>query len=1031
MYRYRIAVCVCLALAASARAETAKELVDASGVTGGLVVHVGCGDAKLTAGLRAGSSYLVHGLDTDAARVAKAREVVRTLGVYGPVSIDRWAGGRLPYVDNTVNLLVVTDPKVVVSRDEVLRVLVPNGAAVINGKRLVKPWPAEIDDWTHWLYGPGNNAVSRDTRVGISRNLQWIDGPLWGRHHNLLPSVSTMVSAKGRLFTIIDEAPIGVRSTADKWALVARDAFNGLVLWRKPITNWGWSKWSALEVSGTMRFKGPDQLFRRLVAVGDTVYVTLGFNEPVAAIDAATGKTIRLYKGTENTSAILCAGGRLVLSRNVLGKRPGKDILAVDAESGKVLWERKGYTGITSRGDELKAFTDVYLTVGKDKAFFLDRDHVVALDLETGKEAWKAPRPKAKKDVFGHYQFNFVNLCTLVYHDGTVFMGQIRPEATNLNKWQKKAVDVMALDAGSGKELWRHTAGTLSHFTPPDLFVRGGLIWMMQNQPLALVGLDVRTGKIKSEHPVADMLVGHHHRCYRNKASANFYLAGEEGIEYIDFRTGALDVHHWMRGACAYGIMPANGLIYLPGHACGCHTNAKLNGFIALADRKLKVEGSRLKVPRVEKGPAYSSISNLKSEISDDDWPVYRRDAARSGHVATDVPAKVALQWKASIGGRLTPPVIAAGKVYVAAKDRNEVVCLSAAAGKVLWRFIADGPVDSPPSICGGRVIFGSRGGSVYALAADDGALVWRFVAAPTDVRAMAFGRLESLWPVSGSVLPLGDKVYFVAGRSMHLDGGLTVYALDAATGKMLQRTQLTADTKVKGEVKGAVLPDILVSDGESIFMRTMKFSAADITARGAAKGGAILQSNDGGLLDDSWINNAFWRYGKAQAQMLVFDGKTVYGVAAQKKLITKSYGQDVFSAGKNGYRLFAVDLGAAAGKAPSKPADRRGKKRKAKKPPTKSRWSLQTSVRAQAMVLAGARLCIAGAPDVVDKADPWGAFEDRKGGVVEIYQAADGKKAGECTLPSSPVYDGMAAAGGRLFLALKDGTVVCMGAER
>ena len=368
----------------------------------------------------------------------------------------------------------------------------------------------------------------------------------------------------------------------------------------------------------------------------------------------------------------------------------------------------------------------------------------------------------------------------------------------------------------------------------------------------------------------------------------------------------------------------------------------------------------------------------------------------------------------------------------MAVKDRNEVVCLGAATGKVLWRFTAAGPVDSPPSICNGRVVFGSRGGSVYALAADDGALAWRFAAAPVDVRVMAFGRLESLWPVSGSVLPLDGAIYCVAGRSMHLNGGLTVYALDVATGKMLQRSQLTADVKPKGELKGAVLPDILVSDGKSLFMRTMRLSSETLKPAGAGRSATALLTNDGGLLDDSWINNTFWRYGKAQAQMLVFDAKTAYGVTAHKKLISKSYGQDVFAAGKSGYRLVAMDLGAGQAKAPSTPPDRRGKKRNAKsKGAAKSRWTAQTSVRAQAMVLAGAHLCIAGAPDVVDTADPWGAFEDRKGGMVEIYQVADGKKTGECKLASAPVYDGMAAVGGGLFITLKNGTVLCLGPTR
>jgi 2-polyprenyl-3-methyl-5-hydroxy-6-metoxy-1,4-benzoquinol methylase len=40
-----------------------------TGKTGGLIVHVGCGDGKLAAVLHASESYPVHGLDTDADEV--------------------------------------------------------------------------------------------------------------------------------------------------------------------------------------------------------------------------------------------------------------------------------------------------------------------------------------------------------------------------------------------------------------------------------------------------------------------------------------------------------------------------------------------------------------------------------------------------------------------------------------------------------------------------------------------------------------------------------------------------------------------------------------------------------------------------------------------------------------------------------------------------------------------------------------------------------------------------------------------------
>ncbi len=88
------------ALAASSetvQAEAAAEILKTTGVQGGLVVHLGCGDGKLTAALRAGDRYLVHGLDADAANVAKAREHIQSLDLYGPVSATAFDGEHPPH----------------------------------------------------------------------------------------------------------------------------------------------------------------------------------------------------------------------------------------------------------------------------------------------------------------------------------------------------------------------------------------------------------------------------------------------------------------------------------------------------------------------------------------------------------------------------------------------------------------------------------------------------------------------------------------------------------------------------------------------------------------------------------------------------------------------------------------------------------------------------------------------------------------------------------------------------------------------
>jgi len=89
--------------------EQAESILEASGIQGGLVVHVGCGDGKLTAALGTGESFLVHGLTTDTAGVAEARKNIRTAGLCGKVSVEQFTGKALPYAENLVNLVVMQD----------------------------------------------------------------------------------------------------------------------------------------------------------------------------------------------------------------------------------------------------------------------------------------------------------------------------------------------------------------------------------------------------------------------------------------------------------------------------------------------------------------------------------------------------------------------------------------------------------------------------------------------------------------------------------------------------------------------------------------------------------------------------------------------------------------------------------------------------------------------------------------------------------------------------------------------------------
>jgi len=1065
-----IAMLACMAPGASG-AETpaaeAKRIIEAAGMTGGLIVHVGCGDGKLTAALGAGDNILVHGLDTSARNVAAAREHIRSLGAYGKVSVERLTSARLPYADNIVNL-VVSENLGEVAPVEVMRVLAPNGVSYVKtgGKwaRRVKPRPKNIDEWTHYLHSPSNNAVAKDTVAGPPKRVQWICGPQWARSHDHLSSTSAMVSAGGRVFYIIDEGPTAFAAMKPRWKLIARDAFNGVLLWKRDIGPW----------EGHLRgFRtGPAELARRLVAVGGRVYVTLGYGKPITALDAATGKIEATYKDTTGAMEFICHDGVLLA---VVGDRapdhtdgkilpvepkdnwhwwaiykytpPRKHLVAVNADTGKLLWKKDD-------ADTVEILPTALAAAG-DRAFIENPTHVIALSAKTGKVLWRAPRQTAQQ------RPSWTAPTLVVYRDVVLSadraaVSKTKPAADAKRKvqWTVSAVGgvapvgkLIAFSADTGKKLWDSPAKEVYN-APVDVLVADGLVWtgnmVQRGDPGITAGRDPKTGKVKRTRPKDSTQFKYgpvHHRCYRNKATDRYLVLGRDGIEFIDIATGKGQSNQWTRGACQYGVMPCNGLVYIPPHSCACHIESKLSNFNVLAPAGSTDEPKG--TPRLEKGPAFDKIPDRKTQS---DWPTYRGDASRSGATASVVPAELTSAWQTKIGGKLSAVTVAEGKLFVAAIDEHTVHCLDASNGRALWRFVAGGRVDSPPTIWFGRAIFGCSDGWIYCLRARDGELAWRFAAAGADRRIVSYGRLESARPVSGAVMVAEGRVYAVAGRSTFLDGGLTLYRLDAATGKMLSAAP----------VDGGALPDVLSSDGQSVFMRHKRFN---MDGKVIAKSVAHLYSS-AGFLDGTWWHRTYWQVGTSMGsnwggwpntgnrvpsgRLLVLDKSNVYGFGRLNQ-----YHRDGshVGMGKTKYQLFACSRSPK----PAKPATPAKPVRRRRRAPSKVaiQWACDIGVLVRAMVLAGTStdktLFIAGPPDIVGTEGPKGvhpytlrspktleaqaaALAGKRGGAIWAVSPTDGKTLSKVALPAPPVWDGLAAAGGRLYIATMDGKVSCYG---
>ncbi len=1043
-------------------ADSAGQILSDTGLQGGLIVHLNCGTGELTADLGAGESYLVHGLDPDAGDIQSAQGHIDSSGLYGRVTAQEYdfdGLGRLPFVENLVNLIVSEVP-VSVPMAEIMRVLAPEGTAYIhNGTgwdKTVKPRPAEIDEWTHQLYDASNNAVSHDTVVAPPRRFQWLGSPMWSRHHDRMSSVSACVSAGGRVFYIIDEGSRMSIQLPSKWHLIARDAFNGTILWKKPIESWITNMWPAK--------CGPAQLARRLVAIDDRVFVTLGLDgTALSCLDAATGSEIWTSKNTAMSEEIIYSEGTLFAmvkdgdpnstlwndyrtterwlwdARNRASDLfpwdgANRKVTAIDPASGTILWQTETPVAPLS----LAADTDhVYIHNGTG---------IVCFDRSDGSEVWSSA-PVALQSPFSPK-----NGTSLVIYNGVV-----------LFQGMDSGTTITALSTVDGSVLWDDSHAKTGHHCPYDLLCLDGQAWVGDiaggASSAVFTGWDPNSGNT-SEVPLDVEALWMHHRCYPAKATDNYFLTSRMGIEFVDPKAEQhWEIHHWVRGSCVYGIMPGNGLIYAPPHDCACFYQSQLFGFCALAGEHTDplYPQTTPANDRLEPGPAYGEPDG--DGHGTEDWPTYRGDRMRSGFVDSVVPSELELEWQLQLEGKLTPPVIANGKLYLASIHKHTLYALNESDGALDWSFIAGGRIDSPPTIYKGRVIFGCADGYVYCLRATDGAVIWRFLAAPQVLKMTSFEQLESVWPVSGSVLILNDIIYCVAGRSMFVDGGLRMLKINPVTGELISENVMddldpgsgqSLQFLTDGKTMPVALPDILSSDGEMVYMRSQRFDLDGIRTKiepelgTDQKGPGIHLLCPTSLRDDTWFHRTYWTFGKnagesyggwhvagkhaPSGRILAFDDSRVYGFGR----LQQYYNQTAIVE----YHLFSAEKYAVSDS-------------------VEYDWAKENfQILVRGIAIADRTLFVAGPEDVVDEEaafDHWAmdpsdpaydpdmpsklaqqddGLEDLNGALLRVVSTADGRTLAQYDLDSSPVFDGMIAANGRLYMALKNGKVKCFAGD-
>ncbi len=1001
---------VCSALACrSARAAEARHLVAGEDVRPGLLALLGCPDGAVAAGLRLDGKYVVHALTDDEEALRGLREGIRGAGVCGRASAELHDMRALPYADDLVNVIVAEDWASLRSKGlsvaEVYRALAPYGTAFLerasaadvkaglDGEaagvtqvegwvRIDKPYPEAMDEWTQYAHDASQTYVSQDGLVGPLESIRWIAGDKFFTGRYVSPNV---VSAGGRVFFLNKDR--GYRGCVE-----CRDAFNGLLLWKT----------------------GEQEGVRGFAADSERLYV---LKDGLKAWSAVTGEHLYDFESpTPVWPALLLDAEAGVI---VLASSRGGWIKAYAAATGESLWDADGLPGEWGRS---------HVVIGGSRVYYVHKEVT-----GEGEDEKAVCSIRARNLRTGEQEAEFTDVFAPddTRHSVSQYLDGKLIATVSADQAREQTVKTYVVAATDGKVLWDTETDTQFVKKGGFLYLKG-LFWrIIQGQDIA--GLDPDTGEV-----ARTIAPRHQHTgCNPMVATAN-YLIGAR-MHLVDAETGEIFRHTVTRTSCRDSCRMANGLAYFPRHTCACTDS--MNGNLAIsAAPQLPVQIEPQDAPsRLVRGPAYGKVAT--AALDPDDWPTYRANAQRGAVVRAPVSLPLARRWETSVGRSASAPVVAAGKVLVAAPEEHRVVCLDAGDGAALWSFTTGARVDSPPTVCGGLAIFGCRDGWVYALRAEDGELAWKLLAAPAKRRIVVQEQVESVWPAFGSVLAEGGLVYVSAGRHVDIDGGIWMYALEPATGKVVWARNVrnpdhTVEHAISSRLRGeGAINDVLRSDGAHVYtagdFEKVAFNLETGEKVPKVTGLPILSTaNDmlmpagdralpGGWGDPTnasvtWVYHPgprklgmFWQdyhspvrtsprfdiaadWGYA-ADLIVFDGERVFGAGREQD--PKREKLAVFGKPSGEAAVWLADPG-------------------------------EETSRLQGMLVAGNVAAVAfGGPYEVD-----GAEVTR--GRIRFYSADNGENLGEVQLDHAPRWDGMAAAGGRLYVSTEDGKVICLGGE-
>ena len=596
----------------SGAADQILELADARA---GYCLVLGGVDGSLALELVRKSDLQVVVLEQDAARVRRIRAALDKAGVYGVrASVKKGSLGEGILGPMMFNLIVserhlLEGQLPPATGAEAVRSLVPSGGTLVLGQtdnlsqaqrwlgqaasRLVRsddgearwlvherPPLAGAGEWTHQYGNAQNTSCSGDDLVKGEMGVKWWGEPGPRPMPDRGPRNPAPLSVNGRLFVQGDRMLFGL------------DAYNGTVLW----------SFSSPE----MRRANIPRDSSNMVAAGDQLYLVQG--RYCISIEGATGERAVRFPVSDGEhhdwSYLAATDGMLIGSRVKKGtvylgddgqwfenfdsadiSRVTSDrLFGIDPKSGERAWEYNGGAIVNSTitiGDDVIYFIESRATVAVEKAGSiqpiqqLDDQHLVALDLRTGRSKWDRPHDFSKLQ----YMTYLVYANSTLVATGTDKDKHFHTYAIAAAEKPVEAKDGEQTLVPPGSLLWEdhHVAGKnhhSGHLQHP--VVIGDTFYSDQ------WAFDLKSGKeLRDDLPerrgCGTMSASNHSMFFRHYFHGMWNLDTNKRSQFEGIRSG-----------CWLGLIPAGGMLLAPETSAGCSCTHSIQTSVGYLPRALE-----------------------------------------------------------------------------------------------------------------------------------------------------------------------------------------------------------------------------------------------------------------------------------------------------------------------------------------------------------------------------------------------------------------------------------------------------------